>query len=857
MPAIFTSTRQEKLFRRVITNLERLGYRGELLPQPYSFVDWFLPNTPQKEIPAAAFGRTPQSYDSACFAVLLANGKTGAELVNDCRALGAPFALTVQEETISHWKVGREPNATIEQRVIPAKNIERVFQEHQHEWSSQGILRLKNVGFTLEPRQIDFIDLGLIPALEREIQTKLHVLLSEVITEAVAIYQRNTSQQPAERELFRLVFRFLAAKVLHDRGIPPFRDFTDFTDTGMVLSEVDRYYGEPRSGLQDAATQQVIATNLWNRVDFRNLSVEVLAYIYENTLVDEASRKELSIHSTPHSIARYIVRRLPFETIARGQRRVVEPFAGHGIFLVAALQRLRDLLHGDMDAAARHRYFVRMLQGFERDPFALEVATLCLMLADFPNPNGWQLHNEDVFTSEKFASVARQARVVLCNPPFESFSSEERHQYDVRQTVQKPAAFLYRLFDVLPAPGLLGMVLPHQFLDGQSYREIRRLLAQRFQDLEVVALPDEIFRHSQVESALLIAKAPRTQEPHRLTVTYTEVREKDRERFVTTYGYSRRESQTKTSQEAAESLTVIALRAIWDRLADFPRLGDVAEIHRGVEWQPPFDPDKYLSDTEKPGFARGLRSASRSLCFQVPPSEYLSVKPADRRGNAFDLPWKQPKVIMNAVRVSRGPWKIAAFADDTGLVCSQNFHVVWSKDQQWTPKGLAAVLNAPVACAFVAIQESKHIRKQTLLRVPLPRLNATDIEVLDGAVDHYLHIVDSLFDASTWFQKESARRIPYSVAEEVKRALLRIDALVLKGYNLPPRLERQLLDFFRGSDRPVPFAFDAYFPESFSATIPLWLYISPEYQQCTVDYFLSRIPEITDPALIEALQEVE
>jgi hypothetical protein len=83
MTAVFTSTHQERLFQRVIANLEKLGYRGELLLQPYSFVDWFLPDTPKKEIPAAAFGRPPQSYDSACFAVLLANGKTGAELVND------------------------------------------------------------------------------------------------------------------------------------------------------------------------------------------------------------------------------------------------------------------------------------------------------------------------------------------------------------------------------------------------------------------------------------------------------------------------------------------------------------------------------------------------------------------------------------------------------------------------------------------------------------------------------------------------------------------------------------------------------------------------------------------------------
>src|SRR5439155_13438388 len=83
MTAVFTSTHQERLFQRVIASLESLGYRGELLPQPYSFVDWFLPETPTQEIPAAAFGRTPQSYDSSCFDVLLSNVKMCSDLVHD------------------------------------------------------------------------------------------------------------------------------------------------------------------------------------------------------------------------------------------------------------------------------------------------------------------------------------------------------------------------------------------------------------------------------------------------------------------------------------------------------------------------------------------------------------------------------------------------------------------------------------------------------------------------------------------------------------------------------------------------------------------------------------------------------
>ena len=45
--------------------------------------------------------------------------------------------------------------------------------------------------------------------------------------------------------------------------------------------------------------------------------------------------------------------------------------------------------------------------------------------------------------------------------------------------------------------------------------------------------------------------------------------------------------------------------------------------------------------------------------------------------------------------------------------------------------------------------------------------------------------------------------------------LLQIDGIILNGYDLPPHLERKLLDFFDGSQRPVPFPLTRYELESF------------------------------------------
>jgi hypothetical protein len=137
-------------------------------------------------------------------------------------------------------------------------------------------------------------------------------------------------------------------------------------------------------------------------------------------------------------------------------------------------------------------------------------------------------------------------------------------------------------------------------------------------------------------------------------------------------------------------------------------------------------------------------------------------------------------------------------------------------------------------------QFKRDISKKAVGRIPLPRWGANETSALERLVSDYEQELDS--------------RGPGF--ETAKGKLLAIDAFILKGYGLSPRLERELLDLFRGLPRLVPFEFSGYFPDEFTSSIPLWMFLSPEYQKCNARYLLSRIPTITDPALIEALEEV-
>ena len=836
----FKSTRQEAIFGAVLKNLGELGYKDELLQKDYAFVDWFQPNNPVRTIPAAAFSQTPHSYDSACIAVVLSNGKCGRPLIVENRALGAPYAFEVTEKEVVHWRVGKDQESSRELLRISPDQIARTFEENRSRWAAPDVLRSKSIGFKLGPRQLDFIDLGLIPALERQISTKLDIILREVIQAAAT-----SNNKLNLRLLYHLIFRILAGKVLHDRAISPFADFTS-RDQGKILQEVARYYGEQQPAIVDDETRGLVFSAIWQQLDFRNLSVEVLAYIYENTLVDPETRRDLGTHSTPHAIARYVVHHIPFERLEENQRTILEPFCGHGIFLVAALQRLRQLLDPKMDAVKRHEYFVRMLHGFELDRFAIEVAKLCLMLADFPNHNGWKLTPEDVFRSQAFIPTVRSCNVVLSNPPFGDFTNKERPRYDGLKSFHKPAEFLDRVLKYLPRNGMLGLVLPHKFLDGNGYRETRENLFRQFSSIEITALPDNIFEKSRVESALVIATEARKNGSGRLSVAFTDVAKKDGLKFLEEYAYTRKDGATLKFQEAKKSLKVVLFLEAWNRLADNPRLGESAHIHRGLEWQPPFRENRYVSKEPKPGFEKGIHQAHNLLSFQTPDTVYLSTIQQHRLYSAFDFPWHEPKVLLNAVRRAQGPWRLSAFPDFSKLKASQNFHAIWAKEP-WTPNAICAVLNSPLANSFVASHEfQKHILKQTLHNLPLPRLDKHDIALLDRMVTDYISTMNEI-------------EAPLKRAEIEGKAhalLLSIDAFVLKGYGLSPRLEREILDLFAGEQRPVPFSFTAYYPAEFESTIPLWMYLSSEFQQCSASHLLLHLPKITDPALISVLEEV-
>lgn len=765
---------------------EATGYRREALVRDYAFADVLSAEGGTRSVPFAAFTQTPPSYRSAALAVVVQGAESDVDTVQAYRSLGAPLLFVIAGEDVSVWqvRVGGAPRRLDRVRLgeVPA-----LFERNRADWQPDVIHRAKSIGSIDRSYQRDFVDVGLLPAVESEIHVKLDQLLIDTMQAAHRV-AGDPLNDP--RQLFRIVFRLLAAKVLQDRQ-HTYAASWDASDLLSVLRAIESYYSLPavladKSGAEFACFAAAWAV-LRQGISFSNISSEDLAFVYENTFVTPETRRQLGTHSTPRQLAEYAVSRLELHRFTPETLTIYEPFAGAGVFLVSALRHLRDLLPGEWSDHQRHQFLVQHLAGDEYDPFACEVATLSLILADYPNQNGWHIHERDLFADGVLADRMRNQAVVLCNPPFEAFSLADRDAYALaRQTYSKPVAVLDAA--LAARPRALAFVLPRPFIQDRQFAEQRRQIEALYGSVELVELPDRIFGAAATESALLIARDLRPAQAGTIALLSTEVADRDRLDFLKTGKVTVQRALERSVDDAENGdLWIPPLHTLWAHLAHNPMLSERLEVHRGIEWN--YAQDQAWSRDEQPEYRRGFATARKLNQFVLPQSVWLDCRPETLRGNAIDHAWGKPKLMANAGRLSRGPWRIAATPDGSGLVGSQQWFGMWPRGDADDNElaALAAVVNGPVANAYLAVHSpAKGIRISVVNALPMP---ATLPDVAEPVADYR-----RLLMGAALLSDRDAR---------LRKLLVEIDARVLAAYDLPPRLERDLLDYFGGAERPV------------------------------------------------------
>ena len=220
--------------------VRHIGYRREAIVRDYAFADVLDPADTTRTVALAAFTQTPPSYRSAALAVVPAGYESTLDWVAAHRSLGAPLLFVIEGDQVTLWQVrGDAPPSVLERLLL--NDVPALFERHQEEWRPQAIHRAKAIGAVNREYQLDFVDVGLMPAVEGEVHLKLDRLLNDTLT---ASSQAPCDNRPDTAALFRVVFRLLAAKILQDRRHPYARQW-DASDIASVLRAIESYYSLP------------------------------------------------------------------------------------------------------------------------------------------------------------------------------------------------------------------------------------------------------------------------------------------------------------------------------------------------------------------------------------------------------------------------------------------------------------------------------------------------------------------------------------------------------------------------------------------------------------------------------------
>lgn len=776
------------------------GYRPDLIRSDFRYGNDY-------QVPLIGFATSPMDSRSSCVAVAMTNGDPRTS-VERCKPLGAPIVFHIFQETLQWWKQGVSSAELMES--ITSDQVDAFFQTRREDFSPKAIYRAKTLGRVRDEYQQSFVDMGLMPLVERQVGEAVSALIERVVNRLKSQLGWKDVTEEQGHWLLRSVFQLVAAKILRDKHLPLFKDI-DLEDIDNVFFTVQNHYGTNafQSGSRaESAALVESARSINNFSDLSLVTPESIGYVYENTLISKETRVSLGVHSTPPFLVDYIVGNLAewIEEIPEKDRRVFEPACGHAAFLVSAMRLLTQLLPAEKAIPSRRKAYLRdRLHGTELDPFALELARLSLTLADIPNPDGWDLVCEDMFVSDRLSNRTQDKTILLANPPFEKFSEAELFAYskeDGRTLRNKAAETLRRTLPALKPGSVFGVVVPQSILHGNIADSVRRYLVENFELREISLFPDKVFTISGSESAILMGRRFHENKSRATNLRYRRIRESELAGFRQTYDTpnSRIVDQSRFNDQDHWDLRVPDLEEVWLSLEGRPKAGDLAFFAQGLIYHGKHLPAGSSTHSEMHfhGAEQGYIRIERHLYIhQLPKLYWMSLDKESIQSRGAGASIGCPQVLMNYAPTSRGPWRLKAWIDLIGRPVTSRFIAV-------RPKSIAlevlwALLNSPIANAYAYCHSGKRDNLVgDMRRIPMP--DGNEFDEIEIAARDYLKAAN-----------EESR------SNQLPKLMRKLDAAVIRSYEMSIDIERRLLSLFTGWRRVgVPFQQERFFPEDFN-----------------------------------------
>ncbi len=707
--------------------------------------------------------------------------------------LAPPIALILQADDVDIWTVTRTPSSQPLDRV-PYNRLAQYFDEHARDFRPDALAAAKTKG-----HQLSFFDLDRT-LLQFAYDTTQNILVDRFETAVgAARHSLGMSEERGSGDLTKAVLQILAAAILEDKQL--LGNERSSTVEGLIQRSAMQYgqYFDVRSlkhiGL-DAA--QATFGALRQNVTFRSFTNEMLGYFYENAFVSDEVRRELGVYYTPRSIAKRILTRLPIEDIPPSDRVVFDGSSGSGNLLLAAFERMTDLLPSWWDRDQRHDYLVQRVHGVDVDQFATQVAGLSLFFIDLPAGDAWNVKTADFMDPEP-TRLPRTPTILVGNPPFKEMRSWKGKR------LQRASLFLEKYLDLLEPGGLLGVVLPETFLENSSCRDARRRLLDECDILELSHLPEGVFPMSHVATVIVLAKklsamGNSVDRPVRVEKVSALSHERDgflkgeRPRFSYVVPSTRPWVEEQDRVVSSSPLK----RSVWDVIRAPRRLQDVALVRNGIIPGENQRGSHIDSDRRGPEWRPWLGGTRDLEPYALKSGNQQYVRyPGNIHRPRLDLEsiFGSPnsKVLVNSGRAPGNPWRMYAAIDEVGYFPAQGIHCVIPKDGSVRLEELVAILNSSVANAWVDSRNRRRwLSMATLAGIPFPTFTESMRQVVIARVREIMALKQPQLVGSARY---------YTDVEVIRDLVLSVDDIVCNAFGVSDQGRDMLSKYFAGYPR--------------------------------------------------------
>jgi hypothetical protein len=463
-----------------------------------------------------------------------------------------------------------------------------------------------------------------------------------------------------------------------------------------------------------------------------------------------------------------------------------------------------------------------------------------------------------MFNPRILEAATANCTLLLANPPYEIFDQKLRDSYAAAGAPvtarTKAVEMLNRTLPHLPAGGVFGVVLPQGVLDDKESNAIRDFLDRECELTEIDVFSDKLFEKGEHEVAVLMGRRRAASTAVSEFLTYRRVRDKGMAAFKERLAFSseRLVPRALVRNSPERGLILPELPDVWEYLGSaHRRLRDVISVEKGREYwrKERLEAKGMISASPRDGWQEAvLRADDDYPIWGMPTSVW--IEPSRK---AYRRPGATPgtkQVILNYARGGRYQWRLKAVVDAVGIGASSRFLVFRPKPGGPTLRAIWAVLNSPVANAYAYSFASK---RETLPKdwrlFPFPRLSASREASIVEASERYLSLVTPPPQKFLQMNRSANQKA-------IRSALLEMDSEVLRAYDLPPRLERQLLDSFKDAEprKGVGCEFVHYYPEGLEACIPLHKLLSDEVASSTIGRFAARYRPVS-PSIQKVLRD--